>query len=302
MKETEQKKECAYMTPQDIVDKMINFTPIEWFKGNIMEPTAGDGNIVMAILNKKLELGMTPFEAMDSTYANELNNERYLIMLNRVKQWCEEHDIMCDIEHFTNKDARYLKLTVDYKVITNLPFGSWAANANLPNQIINNLNKPAVYLTKWSTGCYKKYVPHVKKFENVVFPGIVYDTLLWEYEPEYTEGDIWIYWPLPKLPKHKLKNNWDYLRNNMKCQIIRCNGSHNFRIRPHNGIRSGVSVVIDIPEELYKEICMKFNSKPYTGIHKEIFDLLHPKRCQNQDPDAILDYLYRNGFDYLFEE
>lgn len=215
MKETDQKKEGAWMTPQDIVDKMINFTPEEWFKGNILEPTAGDGNIVMAILNKKVELGMTPFEAMDSTYANELNRERYLIMLNRVITWCEDHDIMCDIEHFTNLDARELKWSVDYKVITNLPFGSWS-NSSLPKQIINNLNKPAIYLTKWSTGCYKKYVPHVKKFENVVFPGIVYDTLLWEYDPKYTEGDIWIYWPLPKLSKHKLKKNWKEVLEQIK--------------------------------------------------------------------------------------
>jgi hypothetical protein len=61
-------------------------------------------------------------------------------------------------------------------------------------------------------------VPHVKKFENVVFPGIVYDTLLWEYDPEYTEGDIWIYWPLPKLPKHKLKKNWKEVLEGLKCQ------------------------------------------------------------------------------------
>ena len=88
----------------------------------------------------------------------------------------------------------------------------------------------------------------------------------------------------------------------MKCQIIRCNSSHNFRIRPAKGHSGGVYVVIDIPEEIYNEICMKFNSKPYTGIHKEIFDLIVPRRNQYQDPDAILDYLYCNGFDYLFEE
>ena len=88
----------------------------------------------------------------------------------------------------------------------------------------------------------------------------------------------------------------------MKCQIIRCNSSHNFRIRPVKGHSGGVYVVIDIPEEIYNEICMKFNSKPYTGIHKEIFDLIVPRRNQYQDLDAILDYLYCNGFDYLFEE
>lgn len=87
----------------------------------------------------------------------------------------------------------------------------------------------------------------------------------------------------------------------MKCQIIRCNGSHNFRIRPAEGHSGGVYVVIDIPEEIYNEIDKKFNSKPYTGIHKEIFDLIHPKRAQTLPSEVILDYLYCNGFDYLFE-
>ena len=87
----------------------------------------------------------------------------------------------------------------------------------------------------------------------------------------------------------------------MMCQIIRCNGSHNFRIRPDKGNPRNVAIVIDIPEEIYNEISIKFNSKPYTGIHKEIFDLIDPKRSQYQDTDAILDYLYCNGFDYLFE-
>jgi len=88
----------------------------------------------------------------------------------------------------------------------------------------------------------------------------------------------------------------------MKCQILRCNGSHNFRIRPAKGKPGGLTIVIDIPEEIYNEINKKFNSKPYTGIHKEIFDLIEPRRSQYQDPYVILDYLYSNGFDYLFEE
>lgn len=197
------------MTPQEIVDKMIDFTPDEWFKGNIMEPTAGNGNIVIAILNKKVELGMTPFEAMDTTYANEIDRERYLVMLDRVKEWCEERDIMTDIEHFTNMDARELNLSVDYKVITNLPFGSWN-NSSLPRQIINNLNKPAVYLTKWSTGCNQKFCKSVIKFENIEFPGIVYDCLLWQYDPDvvFDEPQVWLYWPIPRFPKHKLKKKY----------------------------------------------------------------------------------------------
>ena len=44
--ETEQKKKGQYFTPDDIVDKMINFADLD-YTGNIYDPTAGDGNIVM---------------------------------------------------------------------------------------------------------------------------------------------------------------------------------------------------------------------------------------------------------------
>ena len=214
--ESKQKKTGQYFTPADIVDRMINFTDLNWM-GNIYEPTAGDGNIVMKILDKKVFLGLTPQEAIDTTYANEFDTAVYDLLTARVRAYCEQNNISYRPENITNLDARTCKPACDkYEIITNLPFGSWN-NSNLPRQIINNYaDIRAVYLTKWTTGCYKKYVPHVKKFENVVFPGIVYDTLLWEYDPEYTEGDIWIYWPLPKLPKHKLRKNWKEVREKLK--------------------------------------------------------------------------------------
>lgn len=217
MKESKQKVMGQYMTPDDIVDRMINFTDLDW-KGNIYEPTAGDGNIVMKIIDKKVSLGMPPQEAIDTTYANEFDTGVYGALTARVKAYCELNNIIYRSENITNQDARTCKPACDgkYEIITNPPYGSWA-NSNLPRQIINNYSDiHAVYLTKWTTGCYKKYVPHVKKFENVVFPGIAYDTLLWEYDPEYTEGDIWIYWPLPKLPKHKLRKNWREILQKLK--------------------------------------------------------------------------------------
>ena len=214
--ESEQKKKGQYFTPDDIVYKMLDFTDLNW-KGNIYEPTAGDGNIVMNIIYKKCFIGMPVQEAIDTTYANEFDTEVYDQLVKRLKGYCERNNVEFRPDHITNEDARKFKPACDkYEIITNLPFGSWT-DSNLPKAIINNYaDIRAVYLTKWSTGCYKKYVPHVKKFENVVFPGIIYDTLLWEYDPEYTEGDIWIYWPLPKLSKHKLKKNWKEVLEQLK--------------------------------------------------------------------------------------
>lgn len=214
MKETKQKKEGAWMTPNDIVLKMINFIDDDFYKTNVLEPTAGEGAIVLEILNKKLNIGMTPQEAINTTFANEFDEGRYNTMVKNINDWCIEHGCNIEINNIRLGDAvnidfdDWIGNEQGYNVITNLPFGSWE-NSNLPKQIINNLsNHHAVYLTKWSTGCCKKYVPHVKKFENVVFPGIAYDTLLWEYDTAYTEGDIWIYWPIPKFPKHKLKKEY----------------------------------------------------------------------------------------------
>jgi len=214
--ESEQKKKGQYFSPDEIVDKMIEFTDLDW-KGNIYEPTAGNGNIVMKILDKKVSEGMTPQEAVDTTFANEFDGPVYTALEERVRAYCELNNIIYRPENITNQDARKCKPACDeYEIITNPPYGSWS-NSNLPRQIINNYaDIRAVYLTKWSTGCYKKYVSHVKKFENVVFPGIVYDTLLWEYDPGYTEGDIWIYFPLPKLPKHKLRKDWKDVLEKLK--------------------------------------------------------------------------------------
>lgn len=207
MKETEQKKMGQWMTPEDIVNKMLEFAPVKWYAGNILEPTAGNGNIVIGILNKKVELGMTPQQAIDTTYANEFDEEKYKELISRVLDWCSNNNAELKIDHITMQDARTLDMgNIEYNIITNLPFGSWN-NSSLPRQIINNLRKPAVYLTKWSTGCNQKYCRSVLKFENVVFPGIVYDCLLWLYDPNvvYEEPQVWIYWPIPRFPKHKLK-------------------------------------------------------------------------------------------------
>lgn len=210
MNETQQKIDGAYMTPSYIVKKMIEFTPEEWFKGNILEPTAGDGNIVLAILDKKVELGMTANEAINTTFANEYDEERFEKLCCRVFEWCKQHDVPTEMTcgMLFNLDVRELELPFDYKVLTNLPFGCWSCS-NLPKQIITHLNKPGVYLTKWSTGCNTKFCKSVIKFENIEFPGIVYDCLLWQYDPnvKFDEPQVWIYYPIPMFPKHKLDTN-----------------------------------------------------------------------------------------------
>lgn len=83
----------------------------------------------------------------------------------------------------------------------------------------------------------------------------------------------------------------------MKCQI-------KMMTKRYFGIRKRIKhagnwLDIDIPEEVYEEIKKKLNEKPYTGIHGEIMNNV---RCQTLPSEVVLDYLYCNGFDYLFEE
>ena len=85
----------------------------------------------------------------------------------------------------------------------------------------------------------------------------------------------------------------------MKCQIKKmiC---RNFRIRElGNNNSGGTWLDLDIPEEIYEEIKNKLNGKPYTGIHREILKLI---RTLQFPAEVVLDYLYNNGFDYMFEE
>lgn len=85
----------------------------------------------------------------------------------------------------------------------------------------------------------------------------------------------------------------------MKCQIKKIINS-NFRIRElGDNNRGGNWLLIDIPEAIYEQIKNKLHGKPYTGIHREILKL---KRGQEFPAEVMLDYLYNNGFDYLFEE
>lgn len=83
----------------------------------------------------------------------------------------------------------------------------------------------------------------------------------------------------------------------MKCQISKIPRS-NFIIREFE-IHRGHWIDLDIPKEVYEEIRNKLHGKPYTGIHAEI---MNSNRGQVYPIEVILDYLYRNGFDYLFEE
>lgn len=85
----------------------------------------------------------------------------------------------------------------------------------------------------------------------------------------------------------------------MKCKIRKITARNFYICEFGNNNHMGIWYGIEIPEEVYEEIRNKLHGKPYTGIHAEI---VNSNRSQVFPVEVILDYLYCNGFDYLFEE
>lgn len=69
-KESEQKKKGQWFTPDTVADEMVNMTPDEWWSKGMLEPTCGNGNLVIRILNEKLNHGLTVEQALSTTFAN----------------------------------------------------------------------------------------------------------------------------------------------------------------------------------------------------------------------------------------
>jgi len=84
-------------TPRHIMDKMIAQIPDESYRGPVLEPSAGIGDFVLAIIDKKISIGMTKKEAIDSTFAVEIKKYNCDILKKRVyeKYGIEFRNILC---------------------------------------------------------------------------------------------------------------------------------------------------------------------------------------------------------------
>jgi hypothetical protein len=62
-------------TPPELINELLGKLPEEIFSDpskTFLEPAAGDGNFLVEVINKKMEHGMTPIQAIKSTYAIEM--------------------------------------------------------------------------------------------------------------------------------------------------------------------------------------------------------------------------------------
>lgn len=187
-KESERKQKGQYFTPDTVADEMVNMTPDEWWAAGILEPTCGNGNLVIRILNEKLNHGLTAEQALSTTFANELDKKYADECTERVRQWAREHNVDT-LWTCMNEDAikyDFSQIHYDY-VWTNLPFGSWIYY-QLPKQIAKNVVKSEAILISKATA-FKKFI---KEYKIVDFPGICWKCQISHYDLNCKDSKSWL--------------------------------------------------------------------------------------------------------------
>ncbi len=86
-------------TPRELVDYMLDKLPTEEFSknSNFLDPCAGNGNIIIPIIERKLLGGLTYIEALETTYALELMPDNVEEMKERIRllitEKCDDVDM-----------------------------------------------------------------------------------------------------------------------------------------------------------------------------------------------------------------
>jgi hypothetical protein len=74
-------------TPHELVNEMLNKLPVECFTDptkTFCDPAAGNGNFLVEVLRRKLDLGHDPIQAISTIYGIELMNDNVEQMKNRL--------------------------------------------------------------------------------------------------------------------------------------------------------------------------------------------------------------------------
>lgn len=74
-------------TPRALVDMMLDKLPPEEFGkiSNFLDPCAGNGNIIIPIIERKLAAGLSYIEALETTWALELMQDNVDEMKERIR-------------------------------------------------------------------------------------------------------------------------------------------------------------------------------------------------------------------------
>lgn len=74
-------------TPLELVNQMLDKLPTEYFKEkkNFLDNSAGNGNIIVEVIRRKLANGMSYTDALNSTYAIEILPDNVSEMKHRIR-------------------------------------------------------------------------------------------------------------------------------------------------------------------------------------------------------------------------
>lgn len=275
-KESERKIKGQWFTPDNIADEMVNMTPVEWWSNGIFEPTCGNGNLVIRILEEKVKHGLTPQEALNTTWANELEEKYVIECTDRVNKWANDKGIVNTQWKCMNEDAmKYDFRYIPYEYVwTNLPFGSCIC-AYLPNYITKNVVKcEGIIITKATT--FKKYV---KDYKIMEFPGIEFKCQISHYDLNCKESKSW-------LDKYKslMSDNCKWVvKDNSYTHVVRTmsNAKKFLSITSRNyydkkGKLTNKAILLKLTDEQYNKLISYSNTK-YEEYYKEMRNYINKR-------------------------
>lgn len=132
-REQRRKQTAEIFTPESLISDILQHLPVEvWEEGKTYcDPACGDGNMLVMVLQTKLDLGHDPTEALNTVYGCDIMRDdcrvcrsRLLEVISTRVQVTEEH------KRITRKQIKWLSLdkyprgSLDYDFsFAQLPYG-----------------------------------------------------------------------------------------------------------------------------------------------------------------------------------
>lgn len=102
------KKNGEVFTPRWLIDEMLDKFPEDAWEENKtwLEPAAGDGNIIEAIIERRVQLGHDKYKILSTTYAVELMADNVEKMKGRILKALRIENSDAEAMRLINKNIR----------------------------------------------------------------------------------------------------------------------------------------------------------------------------------------------------
>ena len=103
------KQTGSVYTPLEVVKQMLDMVDEEQWRDPhkvFCDPTCGVGNIIIPMLDRRVELGIEPTVALNTMVGNELVPKTYEVLMDNLHEWAREHNVVSTDweQNFTNMD------------------------------------------------------------------------------------------------------------------------------------------------------------------------------------------------------